>query len=110
MWNREQEMPTSACSLPCEVGMIKKQQVIKVLTYIHGYLKVFNIYINVMVLRVILAAGSAIAVRRTSTFMTSLPAETADRDFGLTQISFLVSLSASSTCDGIPFLHLFHWQ
>ncbi|EDV90912.1 metabotropic glutamate receptor [Drosophila grimshawi] len=26
VWNKEQEMPTSACSLPCEAGMIKKQQ------------------------------------------------------------------------------------
>lgn len=38
VWNREQEMPTSACSLPCEVGMIKKQQVIKVLIQICTYL------------------------------------------------------------------------
>ncbi|ACY70470.1 metabotropic glutamate receptor [Drosophila virilis] len=26
VWNKENEMPTSACSLPCEAGMIKKQQ------------------------------------------------------------------------------------
>ncbi|KAH8376012.1 hypothetical protein KR093_004800, partial [Drosophila rubida] len=26
VWNKDQEMPTSACSLPCEAGMIKKQQ------------------------------------------------------------------------------------
>ncbi|KAH8272471.1 hypothetical protein KR044_007720, partial [Drosophila immigrans] len=26
VWNKEQEMPTSACSLPCKAGMIKKQQ------------------------------------------------------------------------------------
>ncbi|KAH8269764.1 hypothetical protein KR018_001288, partial [Drosophila ironensis] len=26
VWNKEAEQPTSACSLPCEVGMIKKQQ------------------------------------------------------------------------------------
>ncbi|XP_039233107.1 metabotropic glutamate receptor isoform X3 [Drosophila yakuba] len=26
VWNKETEQPTSACSLPCEVGMIKKQQ------------------------------------------------------------------------------------
>ncbi|XP_044573571.1 metabotropic glutamate receptor isoform X3 [Drosophila ananassae] len=26
VWNKEVEQPTSACSLPCEVGMIKKQQ------------------------------------------------------------------------------------
>lgn len=27
VWNHAQELPTSACSLPCEAGMIKKQQV-----------------------------------------------------------------------------------
>lgn len=27
VWNKANEMPTSACSLPCEAGMIKKQQV-----------------------------------------------------------------------------------
>ncbi|XP_017853726.1 metabotropic glutamate receptor [Drosophila busckii] len=26
VWNREKDIPTSACSLPCEAGMIKKQQ------------------------------------------------------------------------------------
>ncbi|KAL7726655.1 hypothetical protein ACLKA6_017698 [Drosophila palustris] len=26
VWNKEQELPTSACSLPCNAGMIKKQQ------------------------------------------------------------------------------------
>ncbi|XP_055922412.1 metabotropic glutamate receptor isoform X1 [Eupeodes corollae] len=26
VWNKEVEKPTSACSLPCDVGMIKKQQ------------------------------------------------------------------------------------
>ncbi|XP_032588820.1 metabotropic glutamate receptor isoform X2 [Drosophila mojavensis] len=26
VWNKANEMPTSACSLPCEAGMIKKQQ------------------------------------------------------------------------------------
>ncbi|KAH8385424.1 hypothetical protein KR009_002228, partial [Drosophila setifemur] len=26
VWNKEADQPTSACSLPCEVGMIKKQQ------------------------------------------------------------------------------------
>ncbi|XP_037925369.1 metabotropic glutamate receptor isoform X2 [Hermetia illucens] len=26
VWNRESEIPTSACSLPCQAGMIKKQQ------------------------------------------------------------------------------------
>ncbi|XP_023158905.1 metabotropic glutamate receptor-like [Ceratitis capitata] len=26
VWNKEYDLPTSACSLPCELGMIKKQQ------------------------------------------------------------------------------------
>lgn len=27
VWNHANELPSSACSLPCEPGMIKKQQV-----------------------------------------------------------------------------------
>lgn len=38
VWNKDVEQPTSACSLPCEVGMIKKQQVCTIwITY-----RVFN--------------------------------------------------------------------
>lgn len=93
VWNREQEMPTSACSLPCEVGMIKKQQVIQVLIQICTNLfNSYNLKFIIFILRVIHAAGSATVVRRTSMSTMSLPAETAGRDFGRIQISSHVFL------------------
>jgi len=87
VWNKEAEQPTSACSLPCEVGMIKKQQVFFILVKMTvQFSHELDSY------REIPVAGYATAANHSNTYMTSLPVKTAVQDFGRMQTSFPVML------------------
>lgn len=87
VWNHAQELPTSACSLPCEAGMIKKQQVrvLFVLACHHKFIW------NPKICRVILAVGCVTIVRSTNTCTMRIRVVTAVLVDGHTKTSCRVS-------------------